>query len=230
MPTRLQAIAFLMLFCGIFPLCGCNSKASPSVEQTAIATKTGSDQKTPDVADGSSIAMGSKAAAEFGKRHETHAGMTDLKTWRTVSRFGMTVRYPPDWQLNTSVPANGPIALNTFQSHYSERGGHFPSHGAEIDISYLPNPVGSAQQVAAADLKGSAGLKIEDSSISVGGVKTVRASYSDSFKGYMTQQVVAMYVEQGSGLYKFFLTYHSGEAWGPDFESDFDDILKTVKF
>lgn len=227
MPSRLHALGLWMLLCAAFPLCACSPKSSQGAEQNpAIATH----QDTPDIANGSSIAMGSKAAAEFGKRHESHAAVTDLKTWQSVSRFGMTVRYPPDWQLNSSVPANGPIALNTFQSHYSERGGHFPSRGAEIDISYLPNPGGSLQQVVAADLKGSDDLKIEDSTISVGGAKTMRASYSDSFKGYMTQQVVAVYVEQGSGLYKFFLTYHQGEAWGPDFESDFDAILKTVKF
>jgi hypothetical protein len=232
-------------------VCGCNSKPTQAAKTgVPVATSSGSDTghssgqsdkpqsrptaeldearlKTPEIASGESIAAGAKAAAKFPKLHQAHS---DPTTWKTIQRSGMSVRYPSDWQLNPSVPDNGPIALNTFESHYSERGGHFPNHGAEIDISYVPKPSGSVQQVMNTDLKGSDDLKIDDSPIPVDDAKAIQASYSDSFRGYLAHETLAVYVEHGTGLYKFFLTYHKGEAWAPQFVSDFDEILKSVRF
>jgi hypothetical protein len=254
-PNRAQLFFLLMtpsVLCAASLLCGCNSKSSQvAKDNSAVAPVSESNQNpasgqservqpsaevdktqlnSAEIASGNSIVAGAKAAAEFGVRHQRHVDLANFRTWQSVNRFGMVVQYPPDWQLNPSVPDSGPIALNTFQSHYSERGGHFPNHGAEIDISYMPKPSGSVQQVLSTDLKGSDDLKIEDSPIAIDSTKAVQASYSDSFKGYLTHEVVAVYVEHGTGLYKFFLTYHKGEAWGPGFESDFDNILKSVKF
>jgi hypothetical protein len=106
----------------------------------------------------------------------------------------------------------------------------WPSIAPGAQCTYMPKPAGSVQQLLSADLSGSDDLKIADTAFSIDGLKATRASYSDSFKGYQAHATVAVYVEHGSGLYKFFLTYHEGEAWGPGFESDFDDILKSVKF
>jgi hypothetical protein len=214
-----------VLLCVLLPLC------PPTKGGVAVTESSGSNEGLTSggqVGNSSAIAAGDAAAAQFSRRHQQHAG--NQKSLQNIQRFGLTLSYPPDWQLNPAVPKEGPIALNTFESHYSERGGHFPSQGAEIDISYLPKPGGSVPQIMTTDLKGSADLKIDDLPFLIGGDKAMRASYIDSFPGYITHQTEAVYLEHGSGLYKFFLTYHKGEALGPEFVADFEQILKSVRF
>ena len=214
-----------ILLCGLLLLC------PPAQGGVAVTEFSGSNDGLTSggqVGTSGGFAAGEAAAAQFSKRHQQHA--SDPKRLQNIQRFGLTLSYPPDWQLNPTVPKEGPIALNTFESHYSERGGHFPNHGAEIDVSYLPKPAGQVPQIMTTDLKGSADLKIDDLPFLVGGDKAMRASYADSFPGYITHQTVAVYLEHGSGLYKFFLTYHKGEALGPEFVADFEQILKSVRF
>jgi hypothetical protein len=197
----------------------------------AVTGSSGSDEGSSSgeqVGTGGGIAAGEAAAVQFAKRHQQHVG--DQQGSQNIQRFGLTLSYPPDWQLNTAVPKEGPIALNTFESHYSERGGHFPSRGAEIDVSYLPKPSAPLKQFMTTELHGPDDLKIDQLPFLVGGTEAVRASYTDSFPGYVAQQTVAVYVEHGTGLYKFFLTYHKGEAMGPEFVADFEEILKSVRF
>lgn len=174
------------------------------------------------------ISAGAAAAAEFAKHHQEH--YTDQQTWESVQRFGLIVRYPSAFKLNTTVPNGGPIALNTFLSQYSEKGGHFPTGGAEVDISYWPKPSGSTQQIMNTDLQESDDQNIDAVPFKVDGTKATRASFTDDFQGRLAHRTIAVYVEHGGGLYKFFLTYHKDDPLGPAFISDFEEILKNVRF
>jgi hypothetical protein len=225
------AFSFLvntLVLCGVLLLCGCTSKPTRSAKGESVTGSSNLDNGLTTGVSGSGIAAGAAAAAKFAKHHREHSA--NRQGWEQIERFGLSLRYPDDWQLNPAVPKDGPIALNTFQSHYSERGGHFPNHGAEIDISYLPKPGGSVQQNITADLQGSKDVKVDELPFLVGDAKAMRASYTDTFRGYLAHQTVAVYVEHGAGLYKFFLTYHKGEAWEPQFIEDFDRILKFARF
>ena len=219
------------LLCGLLPLCGCSAKpAQPTKGAEALGRPSGSEtapSTSEGVGTGGELAAGAAAAAQFSQRHAEHPGN---QAWQSIQRFGLTLSYPPDWQVNRRVSEKGPIALNTFESHYSERGGHFPNHGAKIDVSYLPRPGGPLQQIISADVQGSDDLKSDQLPFAIGGAQAMRASYSDAFQGYLAHQTVAVYVEHGGGLYKFFLTYHKGEALGPEFIKDFEEILKSVRF
>jgi len=227
-PKYKRALCWLMstaLLCGLLLLCAYARDGETVTESSGSYEGLSSGEQ---VGTSGTIAAGEAAAAQFSKRHQQHVG--DQQGLQNVQRFGLTLSYPPDWQLNTAVPKEGPIALNTFESHYSERGGHFPSNGAEIDISYLPKPNGPLQQIMTNDLHGSDDLKIDQLPFLVGGTTAMRASYTDNFPGYVAHQTVAVYAEHGTGLYKFFLTYHKGEATEPAFVADFEEILKSVRF
>lgn len=202
-----KRVMALCLFAALFHLCSAQSSLAQS----------------------GAMAAGAVAAAKFKQTHQQHSG-DDPKTWKSVQRFGLTMRYPADWQLNTAVPKEGPIALNTFESHYSEKGGHFPNHGAEIDISYLPKPAASTRQIMTTDLQESDDQNIDEVPFLIDGTKTLRAAYTDDFQGRLAHHTVVAYVEHGGGLYKFFLTYHKGDELAPDFTKDFEQILKTVRF
>jgi len=178
---------------------------------------------------GGQLAAGAAAAAKFKNTHQQHSG-DDPKTWKSVQRFGLTLHYPADWELNPSVPSAGPIALNTFGSHYSEKGGHFPDHGAEIDISFLAHPGAPTKEIMTTDLQDSDDQKIDEVPFKIDGTEALRSAFNDNFKGYLAHSTVVAYVEHGGGLYKFFLTYHKGDNLGPDFTRDFEQILSTVRF
>lgn len=216
----------VVLLLGLLLLSACNLKPAQSAKREAAPSPAGSNEDRLKGSTGDEMAAGDAAAAGFSARHQAHAG----KTGQEIQRFGLALTYPGDWEMNTKVPKEGPIALNTFGSHYSERGGHFPTHGAEIDVSYLARPKGSALQIMQSDSQGSDELKIDQLPFRVGGAAAVRASYTDSYKGYLAHRTGAVYAEHGDGLYKFFLTYHKDEALGPEFVKDFNEILRSVRF
>jgi len=229
MKKLLVATFFL---CALSLLSGCTSGARQPAETSGQGKNAAASDARPgdasQLSSHSEIAAGTWSAAKFAKNHSEH--LNDQRPWQSLQRFGLTLHYPPDWQLNPRVPSSGPIALNTFESHYSQRGGHFPSHGAEIDISNVARPKGSAQQIMTEDLKEADDRKIDEVPFNVGGLKGLRASYVDNFPGYLAHQTLVVYVQHGTGLYKFFLTYHKGDALGPEFISDFEGILKSVRF
>jgi len=176
---------------------------------------------------GAGIAVGAAIAAEWWKQHHEHA--TDPEAGQTLQRNGLTLRCPPDWQLNPAVPEGGPINLNTFKSQYLS-GGIIPAGGADIDIAYLPNPSGTVQQIMAVDLEDAEEQGIDPRGFSVGGANGKRVSYTDTYTSGLVYRTTAVYVPGGAGLYKFYLTYHKGDPQEAQFISDFEQVLKSVRF
>lgn len=176
---------------------------------------------------GAGVAVGTALVAEWWKHHHEHA--SNQEAGQTLQRNGLTLRCPPDWQPNPAVPEGGPISLNTFNSQYL-RGGIIPSGGADIDISYLPSPNLSLQQIMAMDLEDAEDQFMDPNRYRVAGDNGTRISYTDTYTPGLAYRSVVVYVPRGAGLYKFFLTYHKGDSHEAQFIADFENILKSVRF
>lgn len=175
---------------------------------------------------GAAIA-GAAVAVDWWKHHHDHAGDAEAK--QTVQKNGLTLRYPSDWQLNSAVPENGPISLNTFNSRYLQ-GGVIPAGGADIDVAYLPSPNGSLEQIMAVDLEDAEEQSVDRRRFHVAGLDTTTVSYTDTYTPDLIYRNTVAYVPKAGGLYKFFLSYHKGDPQERQYMADFEQILKSVKF
>ena len=125
-----------------------------------------------------------------------------------VEGKGAQVRVPPGWKFNKGLlVAGGPIALTNFAETYG-RGGVLPTGGAEIEITSVPRPIELAGY-ARAELKGVQQLRLEE--LTSNGKPALRVSYSDEIADGIATRNLVYYVPQGTRLYKFYLTFGSGD-------------------
>jgi hypothetical protein len=138
-----------------------------------------------------------------------------------VESRGASVRVPADWNCNDRLlAAGGPIACTSFTGPYAN-GGLLPPGGAEIEITSVPRPL-ALDSYARGELKGAKDLKFQETSSA--GRLALRASYTDEVAPGISAATVIYYVAQGNRLYKFYLTYWSGDTH----EREFGATLETV--
>ena len=176
---------------------------------------------------GVGAAVGAALAADWWKQHKQH--VTNPEAGQSLQKNGLTLRCPPDWQLNSAVPEGGPINLNTFNSQYLT-GGIIPAGGADIDIAYFSTPGGSVQEIMALDLEDAEEEAIDPRGFRVGGMNGKRVSYTDAYTPNLVYKTVAVYVPVKAGLYKFYLTYRKGDPQEAQYISDYERILQSVQF
>ena len=122
---------------------------------------------------------------------------------------GASVRVPAGWKCNDRLlAAGGPIACTNFSEPYAA-GGLLPPGGAEIEITSVPRPV-ALDAYARGELKGIRDLKFQEAP--VGGKPALRTSYTDQVAPGVSTDNMVYYVAQGNRLYKFYLTYQTGNA------------------
>jgi hypothetical protein len=126
-----------------------------------------------------------------------------------IESKGVSVQVPRGWKCNDRLAAAaGPIACTNFTEPYAN-GGMLPPGGAEIEITSVPRPP-ALEPYARAELKGVRDLKLQESP--AGGRAAIRSTYADQPAPGVSTQNVVYYVAQGNRLYKFYLTYHAGDA------------------
>jgi hypothetical protein len=142
----------------------------------------------------------------------------------TVTKLGVTVKYPTTWQVNANV--SGPLALDNFSGAYLE-GGLVPRGGASVDITRKPLPDGTLDDTVATER---ARTGIDDKSSVTGGVKGLRVTYHFDIPPDYAEKDVAVYVPHAGYLYSFFLTYNGGDSSEPRYSSYFNSMLNSVQF
>jgi hypothetical protein len=122
---------------------------------------------------------------------------------------GASVRVPAGWKCNDRLlAAGGPISCTNFTEPYAS-GGVLPPNGAEIEITSVPRPV-TLDSYAREELKGVSNLKLQEAPTA--GRSAMRATYTDEVAPAISTSNTVFYVVQGSRLYKFYLTYRTGNA------------------
>jgi len=141
--------------------------------------------------------------------------------------LGLQIVVPPGWVQDAGLrEMHGPLNINTFGSHY-EHGGFIPPGGAAIDITEVGRPE---------DLDGYIRRQLDDASgssrrsVLVAGLQGIALAYTDQFAPEMSYRSAAVFVPNGSRLFKFFLSYHADDPGAGQHERDFQQVLASVKF
>jgi len=133
------------------------------------------------------------------------------------------IRYPDGWTFNQQLlDQGGPISLRNFKTY--QQGGVVPPNGAEIEIATTQLATATIDAAMAADLG-----HAPQSGDSVSGVRAVRATYRDDYPGFSLSSA-AVYVANGNLLYKFFLTWRTGDPKQASYLDSFNQVLQSVRF
>jgi hypothetical protein len=143
---------------------------------------------------------------------------------RSASANGLTFRYPDNWNYHQEVVnQGGPINLRNFDNY--QYGGVVPNGGATIDITSSPLTGTGLAAMAQSELGAlsSQNLRVDDH-------PAVLMDYSDAFAPGLDYENEAVYVQAGSKVYKFFLSYRSGDPNGGNFVQDFQKVVSSTRF
>jgi len=105
--------------------------------------------------------------------------------------------------------AGGPLAFNNFGGLYGQ-GGTLPPGGAEIDVTRVPLPPPPLSDFIALETRGST-ITLSDV-IVVSGISCARVYYTDVYTPTMSLKNLAVYCPSGNILFKFYLSYLSGDS------------------
>ena len=143
----------------------------------------------------------------------------------SIEARGARVRIPAAWSCNHQLAAaGGPIACTNFNGAYLS-GGLLPAGGAEIEITSVSRPL-NLSSYSRAELKGAENLKLQE--LNSKGRPALRVSYTDKLAGDVSTQTVVYYVAQGNRLYKFYLTFASGDEHERDLIATLDAIVREA--
>ena len=139
-----------------------------------------------------------------------------------VESRGIRVHVPQGWSYNDRlVKAAGPVSMNNFGGVYVS-GGVLPADGAEIEITRVPAPPDVTGYIQN-ELKGTNFEALRESG---GGIRT---TYQETLYPGASLKTVVAYVPRGAWLYKFFLTYWSGEGGAPAFTAAFEKVMQEAQ-
>ncbi len=143
---------------------------------------------------------------------------------RSASANGLTFRYPDNWNYHQEVVSlGGPINLRNFDNY--QYGGVVPNGGATIDITSTPLTNNNLAAMAQSELGA-----LSAQSLRVDDHPAVLMDYTDAFAPGLNYENEAVYVQAGSKVYKFFLSYRSGDPNGGNFVQDFQKVVSSTRF
>ena len=120
----------------------------------------------------------------------------------------------------------GPVSFDNFGGAY-EQGGVIPAGGATINATVMPLPTGPlADYISSAELQGA--LIQGTSSSSVGGTSCLAVNYLDIFTANLSYSNQAVYCPSEDLLYKFFLSYNSGDPNASQYEAAFMQVVNSA--
>src|SRR6266700_62983 len=155
------------------------------------------------------------------------AGETPLPTpsqnLKSVAANGLTFRYPDNWNYHQEVVSlGGPINLRNFDNYLY--GGVVPNGGATIDITSSPLTT-SLTALAQSELGA-----LSTQNTRVDDRPAIIMDYTDAFGPGLNYENQAVYVQAGSKVYKFFLSFRNGDPGGQRFVQDFQRVISSTRF
>jgi len=137
--------------------------------------------------------------------------------------------FSPNYKLLAMSGASGlPLAFTTFNNQYVE-GGFGPTGGAEINVASETLPPPPLTNFVNAELTGEGAAVTSQSSTTVSRTTCIKTLYTTP-QGATVEKNVAVYCPSGQSLYKFFLSYNTGDPNESQYLSSFDQVLGNVTF
>ncbi len=146
-----------------------------------------------------------------------------------VEAYGLVVTPGPGWQLNREVlDGGGPISFTNFGGNYL-RGGVLPPGGAEID--FVNQPLTGTEPFTSILAKDTAGAQVSPprEMAVAGALPGARVTFHDTYGQSLSYDNVAIYAPRGQTLYKFFLTYRTGDPNAAAFSAGFDQMVGSLR-
>ena len=135
------------------------------------------------------------------------------------------MRVPAGWKCNERLAtAGGPISCTNSAEPYAN-GGLLPPGGAEIEITSVARPV-VLDAYARAELKGVRDLKLTESPVS--GKPALKTTYTDETAPGVSTSNMVYYVAEGNRLYKFYLSYRTGNTQERSLIQVFDTVVREA--
>lgn len=143
-----------------------------------------------------------------------------------VEAKGARVLVPSGWSHNERlIAASGPIAITNFGGAYLS-GGLLPPDGAEIEITSVPAPPNLVEYIRR-ELKGTQIDKLQE--MQAGEKSGIQASYVDTITADASLKTIVSYVIHNSNLYKFYLTYWTGDKNEQGLTAAFATIVRETQ-
>jgi hypothetical protein len=143
-----------------------------------------------------------------------------------VEARGARVHVPDGWSYNQRLlAASGPINMTSFGGAYAS-GGWLPPEGAEIEITSVPAPSNLAEYIRK-ELKAAKVDKLQE--MAAGDKSGIQASYVENISAGASLKTVAAYIVHGSSLYKFYLSYWSGNRNEQGLAAAFEQVVREAQ-
>lgn len=191
---------------------GAGTAKAPEVKSTA---PTGTTQTAPA---GSPSGMNSSTVSASASGTP---GMT-ITFNGAYSNSAFSLTYPNGWQIISFGPT---FSLTTFGNAYVD-GDVIPSGGAEIDIATTTvyNNLGTIMQTELLSA-----TNVTTTAVTVDDTACAEASYNNTYTGGIASQDIAVYCEQGTELWKMYLSYRENDPDGSAHIAAFKSVLASMK-
>ena len=145
-------------------------------------------------------------------------------TW--VEARGARVHVPAGWSYNQRLAAaSGPLNLTNFGGAYAT-GGVLPPNGAEIEVTSVPVPSNLVEYIRK-ELKPAKVDQLQE--MAAGENSGIQAGYELNISAGASLKTVVSYVVHGKSLYKFYLTYWSGDRNESGLAATFGQLVKEAQ-
>lgn len=129
--------------------------------------------------------------------------------------------YPTSW----SISSYSPFAMTTFDGKYVD-GDLIPEGGAEIDV-VTTTVYGNLQSIMTTELMSA--TNVATSAVSIDDVPCAKTTYDNSYTPNIASKDTAIYCQQGSELWKIYLSYRADDANASTHVADLNSILQSMK-
>ena len=141
----------------------------------------------------------------------------------------LSVTTPTGFTINAgTLKLGGPLDFTYFNGQYLH-GGFAPPGGAEIDIAHEALPAPPLDNLIDIEIAREGAAITSRSPLTVSGISCTQVFYTNNNEGTSIKNQT-VYCPSGSTLYKFFLTYYSGDQNENQYIASFQGVLSGVKF
>lgn len=156
-----------------------------------------------------------------------------------VRSADLTFNIPAGYVFHSEIADNGgPLSLRNFDRYL--KGGVVPMGGAEIEVTSVlaqrtAIAANRAMRVPSASLSMDSLVRAETNAASVtpfvvDRVPAQLAAFTDAFAPGFSYESQTAYVSKNGRIYKFFLTFNSGDPAAPAFHQAFSSVLTSTHF
>ncbi len=143
--------------------------------------------------------------------------------------FVLSVTTPTGFTVDAgTLKLGGPLDFTNFNGQYLH-GGFAPPGGAEIDIAHELLPPPPLDNLIDIEIAREGAAITSRSPLTVPGISCTQVSYTSNNEGTLIKNET-IYYPYGRTLYKFFLSYYSGDQNEIQYIASFQGVLAGVKF